>query len=214
MIPNFAWNRAALRQPGAGSVARRRGPPSNGLINRLGNHSTDVLVSDIKEFLTENTPPEDLALLSTWKADSLEIGVDQLQRLLDRYYSSKDGMATRAGVIIGAAAATLAVTFDIASRETGMSLAFVEIGGVLATACLVLAIVGYAMTDWDFVPDPTVFAKLIAEEKDYVQRRLILALRNACVDNAASLNRGKWVVNISLVALASALTFSALAVFA
>jgi hypothetical protein len=177
-------------------------------------NASDGQHTDVEKELHEALSAEDWNLQKSWNEDSLKIGLAQLQHLVDSLYTGRDGMAARSGVILGAAAATLAAMLDLSVRFSGTSLELVHVAVILTIACLAIAAAAYSMTFWDYVPDPDFFSKLLTKDQAHVERFLILALREACLTNIRKLNQGGLLVNISLAVLGGALGLAALGVFA
>lgn len=136
-----------------------------------------------------------------WNKDNLDLAVDQLQRRLDRQFSSRESITTRASVILGLATATLAGLFNLSSHSAPKTPDAFLIGVVLIVISIGFSIAPYLVANYRFPPEPDRLIKVLEIEKDELHRRLVDTLRNSCNQNDEKLGVGKLEINVSMCLL-------------
>ncbi|HTT15448.1 MAG TPA: hypothetical protein VMG81_06720 [Thermoplasmata archaeon] len=134
----------------------------------------------------------------------LDLGVAQVQRLLDNQLSSVDTIQTKIGVLLGFAATSLALIFSF-----GYS--WVAAHGWLATGSAAALLASTAifgaslmLTDYQIAPEPSWRVKLLNDadvKADELKEQVIGAMWKAYDTNRTLIDSRFGVVNIAVVLL-------------
>lgn len=136
--------------------------------------------------------------------DRLDLGIAQVQRLLDGQLASVDSIQTKIGVLLGFASASLALLFSFGFSWVT---AHVPIAAVSAAALLAsVATFGASLMleNYETAPDPTWLVKLLndsSKKTDSVKEDVIGSLWKAFDQNKQLIQDRFSMVNVAIVLL-------------
>jgi len=140
-----------------------------------------------------------------WKKGNLKFALEQVQRVLDRQWTSRDALVGRAGILIGVGAAAIGVLLGDTTRVPGayLPLFYLSIGALLAS--ILAGFSAYVVKDAEYPPKPAVLIGMLGEEENEIQVKILKSLRNAVSRNDLTLQVMKDRINATIVLLVASL---------
>lgn len=140
--------------------------------------------------------------------DALDLGIDQIERVLDNQVASVDSIQTKVGVLIGFAATSLALLFSFGYGWVTGHVAIASVSAAALLASVAIFAASYMLAAYEQAPDPAWLVGLMNKRPlklDEIKAEVIGSAWKAYDANKVLIDRRfslvNWAIGLLIVGL-------------